>query len=63
MGDRCGKAPRWVLERRNANERREQRIKGETKDFDSEQKRIILVIICEKHSYYLWARTIIGRIM
>lgn len=49
-GDQHGKHPCWVLERRNANERREQRIKGEMEGFDSEQKRIISVIICEKHS-------------
>lgn len=50
MGDQCGKPPRWVLERCNTNERKEQRIKGEMEGFDSEQKRIISVIICEKHS-------------
>lgn len=31
--------------------------------FDSEQKRMILVIACEKHSPYLRAAAIRGRIM
>lgn len=62
-GDRRGKPPRWALQRHNANEGREQGINVGREGSDSEQKRMILVIVCKKHSSYLWATTIIGRIM
>lgn len=62
-GDRRGKPPRWALQRHNANEGREQGTNVGREGFDREQKRMILVIVCEKHSSYLWATTIIGRNM
>lgn len=62
-GGQAGKAPGWAPKRCSANEGREQGINVSREGFDSEQKRMILVIVCKKHSSYLWATTIIGRIM
>lgn len=62
-GDRRGKPPRWALERCDANKGREQGINVGREGFDSEQERTILVIVRKKHSSYLWATAIRGRIM
>lgn len=57
------KPPRRALKRCDGNRRRELGINVGREGFDSEQEGMILVIVCKKHSSYLWATTIIGRIM